>query len=238
MAHMNQEKKKRLAPAIKKTLQKYGLKGSLSVNHYSTLILTISSGAIDFIGNYNAVIDEKPADNWGEKFPHCDGQTSTNIYHLDSSFTGYALQALEDLKAAMNDGNFDKSDIQTDYFHVGWYSEINIGKSWPKKDYTFPPSDKPQDEKPAENRLLDSGIIAQIADLTDKNNHTESIVLLTNYLEDVDGLQKSLEAVMTLHKYFGHLPQGMSTIRHDLLHAALSKAGSKFANYDEIQAAF
>jgi hypothetical protein len=31
----------------------------------------------------------------------------------------------------MNDGNFDKSDIQSDYFHVGWYVSVNIGK-WNK----------------------------------------------------------------------------------------------------------
>jgi len=31
----------------------------------------------------------------------------------------------------MNIGNFDKSDVQTDYFHVGWYMSVNLGK-WDK----------------------------------------------------------------------------------------------------------
>jgi len=31
----------------------------------------------------------------------------------------------------MNIGNFDKSDAQTDYFHVGWYMSVNLGK-WDK----------------------------------------------------------------------------------------------------------
>jgi hypothetical protein len=31
----------------------------------------------------------------------------------------------------MNDGNWDKSDIQSDYFNVGWYVDVNIGK-WNK----------------------------------------------------------------------------------------------------------
>jgi hypothetical protein len=32
---------------------------------------------------------------------------------------------------AMNDGNHDRSDIQTDYFDVGWYVDVNIGR-WNK----------------------------------------------------------------------------------------------------------
>jgi hypothetical protein len=35
----------------------------------------------------------------------------------------------------MNAGNWDKSDIQTDYFNVGWYIDVNIGK-W-NKPYTL-----------------------------------------------------------------------------------------------------
>jgi hypothetical protein len=31
----------------------------------------------------------------------------------------------------MNAGNWDKSDIQTDYFDVGWYIDVNVGR-WDK----------------------------------------------------------------------------------------------------------
>jgi hypothetical protein len=31
----------------------------------------------------------------------------------------------------MNDGNHDNSDIQSDYFDVGWYISINVGR-WDK----------------------------------------------------------------------------------------------------------
>jgi hypothetical protein len=31
----------------------------------------------------------------------------------------------------MNTGNWDESDIQTDYFNVGWYVDVKIG-SWQK----------------------------------------------------------------------------------------------------------
>ena len=31
----------------------------------------------------------------------------------------------------MMEGNFDNSDPQSDYFSVGWYTDINVGK-WNK----------------------------------------------------------------------------------------------------------
>ena len=42
----------------------------------------------------------------------------------------------EELIAAMNGAgsafaNYDNSDIQTDYFDIGWYVDINVGK-WDK----------------------------------------------------------------------------------------------------------
>jgi len=48
MAYMNQEKKKKLAPAIKEICKKYGIKATLGVSNYSTLNLNLKSGSIDF----------------------------------------------------------------------------------------------------------------------------------------------------------------------------------------------
>ena len=48
MAYMNQEKKKRLAPKIKEILKRHNMKGTLSVDNYSSLRLTLQSGSIDF----------------------------------------------------------------------------------------------------------------------------------------------------------------------------------------------
>ena len=42
---MNQEKKKKLAPKIKEILKKYNMKGTLSVDNYSTLNLNLKSGS-------------------------------------------------------------------------------------------------------------------------------------------------------------------------------------------------
>lgn len=109
MAFMNQERKAALAPRIKAILKKYGLKGTLAVSNYSTLVLNIKSGKIDFGGTDRQV----------------------NHYHIDSFFDGIAAKALSELKDAMMIGNHDNSRIEIDYFDVGWYININVGK-WNK----------------------------------------------------------------------------------------------------------
>src|SRR5690349_24044138 len=44
-----------------------------------------------------------------------------------SSDLAAVLKVLLDAKAALNTDNFDKSDIQSDYFHVGFYAYMHIG---------------------------------------------------------------------------------------------------------------
>lgn len=126
MAWMNQEKKAKLAPAIKAVLKKYNVKGTIAVQRHSTLVVNIKEGAIDFIGNFNEVRrDRNPSGDDAE------GCLQPNPYWFQEHFTGKAHKCLRELFAAMNDGNHDRSDIQTDYFDVGWYCDVNIG-SWAK----------------------------------------------------------------------------------------------------------
>lgn len=129
MAFMSQEKKAALAPAIKAALKKHGLKGSLSVNNHSTLVLTIKSGKIDFIGNYNAKVASQPG-GFRIGSPAVD-HLDVNQFWYKEHFTGKALAALNDIVPAMMAGNHDRSDSQTDYFDVGWYINIYVGK-WNK----------------------------------------------------------------------------------------------------------
>ena len=119
MAYISQDDKKAKAPAIKAILKKYGLTGSLSINHYSTLVLTIRSGKIDFEKNFK--------DNTGLEYFN----NQVNTYHIEKSYSGDARNALTELYNTMMEGNHNNSDIQTDYFDVGWYISIDIGK-WDK----------------------------------------------------------------------------------------------------------
>ncbi len=127
MAYMNQERKASIAPRIKTILKRYGLKGSLSVRNHSTLVLTIKSGKIDFIQNYNETIDDRQPYSG----IHRDKYLDVNPYHYQNHFTGRALKCLTEVFDVMNAGNWDKSDPQTDYFNVGWYVDVNVGK-WNK----------------------------------------------------------------------------------------------------------
>jgi len=126
MAFMSQENKKELAPAIKAALKKYGVKASIAVHNHSTLVVNIKSSKIDFIGNFNAV-----KDNSGKPEHLADTYIDVNPYWYEQHFTGEAVEFLKELFTAMNNGNYNDSDIMTDYFNVGWYTDVNIGQ-WDK----------------------------------------------------------------------------------------------------------
>lgn len=52
---------------------------------------------------------------------------SVNDYHLDNRFYGQALDDLQAIVDICNVGNHNNSDIQSDYFDVGWYLDLDIG---------------------------------------------------------------------------------------------------------------
>ena len=131
MAYMSQEKKAKIAPKIKAILAKYKVKGSLAVRHHSTLVLNLKSGSIDFIANSNKVCGNDHYQVSRGFRPNTGGYDQVNPYHFKDHYDGVALDFMREVFHAMNDGNWDKSDIQSDYFNVGWYVDVNVGK-WDK----------------------------------------------------------------------------------------------------------
>ena len=91
MAHVNQAKKAALSPAIKALLNKYRVKGTISVRDHSTLVLTVSSGKIDFIGNYNQVCGDHL---WLGNLPFqpATDNLSVNPYWAHEHFSGVAKE--------------------------------------------------------------------------------------------------------------------------------------------------
>lgn len=135
MAYFNQERKSERAPAIKAILKKYGVKGSLAVRNHMTFVLNIKSGKIDFIENYIKTDMDK---HYGNKMSaeqiaqiRKNQSLDVNTYWYQEHYSGKAKSFLKEVLAAMNGGNHDNSDVQTDYFDVGWYVDVNIG-SWDK----------------------------------------------------------------------------------------------------------
>lgn len=125
MAYMSQERKKALVAKAKPILSKYGVKATFAVRNHSTLVCNIKSSHIDFMGG----------DLVWKKSSLTSEYMDVNPYHYENQFQGRALAFLKELIPVMNDGNYDKSDIMTDYFNVGWYIDINIGE-W-KKPYVL-----------------------------------------------------------------------------------------------------
>jgi len=121
MAYVSQELKAKIAPQVKAILKKYKVKGSLAVRHHSTLVLNIKEGALDMYQDF-----AKPED--AQKFG-----IQVNPYWYQDHFAGKTKAFLSEVIPALNAGNWDKSDIQSDYFNVGWYISVNIG-NW-KKPY-------------------------------------------------------------------------------------------------------
>jgi hypothetical protein len=119
---MNQTKKALIAAALKQVVPS-GWKYSLGVRNHSTIVMNITAAPFNLIAAF------KPN-------AHFNPETSTymdvNPYHYREQLDDEAVADVMDMIfAALNDGNHDRSDSQTDYFDVGWYVDVNIGR-WNK----------------------------------------------------------------------------------------------------------
>jgi hypothetical protein len=126
MAYITQDEKKIIESRIKPILKEYGMKGTFSVRHHAELVLTIWEGPIDFIGNYNEVLDNHQFDSCREGF------MQVNEYWYHEHFTGIVLEFLNKVIPAMKtDDWYCDDDIQSDYFNRKYYYSVKIG-TWDK----------------------------------------------------------------------------------------------------------
>jgi hypothetical protein len=130
---MNQERKAKIATALKPILAKYGMKGSLKCRQHA-ISLTLRSGPIDFIGDLNESRNGRLGVAKDEMRKHYELQV--NQYWIDEHYTGVSLEFLKQVKDAMQAADYyDNSDAQIDYFDTAYYYDINVG-SW-NKPYTL-----------------------------------------------------------------------------------------------------
>ena len=134
MAFMDQARKKGLEALCREHGKKFpAVKWSMRVRHHSTVVFTIASGDIDFAAD---AVDREGRTASGHLGAR--GECEVNRYRLAESWKGRALEFLQGMRDALYTGNHDRSDIQSDYFDVGWYVQMQIGR-W----------DKPYQYKPA-----------------------------------------------------------------------------------------
>ena len=132
MAYMNQEKKAKIAIALKPILKKYNVKASLSVRNHSTIVLTLKSGSIDFIENYIKTDSQGMS---GRKMLQDQidyirkNSLDVNPYWFQEHYSGVAKEFLTETFQAMKSADwYDESDAQVDYFNTAYYVVVNIGK--------------------------------------------------------------------------------------------------------------
>lgn len=136
MAWMNQERKAELAPAIKAVLKKYGMKGTIGVRNYSTLVVNIKSGELDLIEEANA-FNREYAQRTGQRFYPVTDYYQASPYKGEDAYADATVgKFFKELTAAMR-GNlwYNNSDLMTDYFDIAYYMDINVGQ-W-DKPYVF-----------------------------------------------------------------------------------------------------
>jgi hypothetical protein len=126
MAYMNQEKKKVIAAKLKEFMPK-SWKYSLAVRNHSTIVMTIKSAPINLVAEYVASTGMTSyTDNDGNPY------ASINTYHAEDKFLSADTQNLiTKIIDTLNTDNYDNSDVMTDYFNVGHYTDLDLGK-WNK----------------------------------------------------------------------------------------------------------
>ena len=116
MAYITKEAVKVKRELLKNLFPEF--KFSVKLENYSSARVTILESPIEVTYSENCAYEE-----CGTKVTYTQhiGHTNLNDY-----------EGMDILKFIVGDlGNFDKSDIMTDYFHVGYYSSLYIGQ-WNK----------------------------------------------------------------------------------------------------------
>jgi hypothetical protein len=132
MAYMNQERKAKIAQALKPVLAKYKVKGTLRVRNHMAITLTLKSGPIDFIANSNRVCGSNHYQVSRGFRPNTSNYDQVNPYWFQDHYDGVAKEFLtEAFKALKAADYYDRSDAMTDYFDTAYYYDLNIG-TWDK----------------------------------------------------------------------------------------------------------
>jgi len=125
MAYITQEQKKVKETKLKPILKKYGISARLGIDNNNTLVMNITKGKIDFLNIWKNTSHQKV------EIPEKLDYLQVNPYWYKDQFLGEALNFLIESFEVLNEGNHNNSDIQSDYFDIGFYVDVNIGK-WNK----------------------------------------------------------------------------------------------------------
>ena len=132
MAYISQDDKKALAPQIKAVLKKYDMKGSIGINHYSSLVVNLAGGALGLIGDAQKHNDDHAAWRGQESHQIGDNYQVNTCYADEHAVDPTVATFFKELIAAMKGMSwYNNTDAQIDYFDIAYYLNVNVGK-WNK----------------------------------------------------------------------------------------------------------
>ena len=79
--------------------------------------------------------------------------------------------------------------------------------------------------------------IKKIEKMTDRNDHTGSLMHLAKLLGDKKGLE-ALKGIMMTHKALGHMPDGLMRTRNQIYDNLMRQSSSKYSNHKDVISSF
>lgn len=120
MAYINKEQKSKIAAALKGIMPK-NWKYSLRLENHSQITMTIQSAPVDLV----AMLVKRS--EYGQS-----GHIQLSHCNIEQTFTDPAVtEIMVKARNALNLDNFDNSDSMSDYYSVGHYIAMHLGK-WDK----------------------------------------------------------------------------------------------------------
>jgi len=88
-------------------------------------------------------------------------------------------------------------------------------------------------EELVEKKEMSAADIKKIAQMTDRNDHTGSLMHLAKLLGDRKGLD-ALKGIMMTHKALGHMPDGLMRTRNQIYDNLMRQSSSKYSNHKDV----
>ena len=92
-------------------------------------------------------------------------------------------------------------------------------------------------EELVEKKEMSAADIKKIAQMTDRNDHTGSLMHLAKLLGDRKGLE-ALKGIMMTHKAIGHMPDGLMRTRNQIHDNLMRQSSSKYSNHKDVISSF
>ena len=89
----------------------------------------------------------------------------------------------------------------------------------------------------SEAKELDTKVIDKIAQMTDKNDHNASVLLLARMMRE-KRVEKMMNLLIQMHKENGSMSSDMIAIRTGMYQELMKKAKRQYSNYNDLYKAF